>query len=107
MQDDRLRLLAIWHGLRRDVDLLLAPLLSHGPVAVARVTSHLDELQVVVQREQAAFEAFRLACQDAGAEAPLARDDLASGRARSQVPPPAWADDLDRDATVLRLPDRT
>lgn len=107
MQDDRLRLLAIWHGLRRDVDLLLAPLLSHGPVAVARVTSHLDELQVAVEREQTAFQAFRDACQNAGADLPVARDDLASGRSRAQVPPPDCADELEQDATVLRLPNRT
>lgn len=107
MQDDRLRLLAIWHGLRRDVDLLLAPLLSHGPVAVARVSSHLDELQVVVQREQAGFEALRRACEHADPDLPVDRDDLAPVRARSQALPPGRADELEQDATVLRLPDRT
>ncbi len=106
MQDERLHLLALWHGLRRDVDLLLEPLLSHGPVAVARVSSHLDELQIAVTREQAGFQALRRSCENRGAGGPVAPDELAPGRARSQIPPPAWARELEQDATVLRLPER-
>lgn len=106
MQDERLRLLALWHGRRRDVDSLLEPLLSHGPVAVARVSSHLDELVRAVESEQASFEVFRQACVDAQAAPPLPRDDLARGRARSQLPPPEWAREMAQDATVLRLPER-
>lgn len=133
MQDERLRLLALWHGLRRDVDLLLEPLLAHGPVAVARVTGHLAELDRAVGREQSAFTAFRAACRDpeqerrAEAAAPAGpepvvidlepvpvgapgalpdRDDLAAGRARAQVPAPSRSGELEQDATVLRLPER-
>ena len=102
MQDERLRLLALWHGLRRDVDTLLLPLLSHGPVAVTRVSERMVELESAVQRERAAFEAFRTACQQ---HVTVPTDELARGRARSRLSP-AEALDLVDYATVIQLPER-
>lgn len=98
MQDDRFRLLALWHGLRRDVDALLEPLLSQGPMAVSRVSTHLQEIEGAVTREQAGFTAFRSACSTADGEL---KDDLARGRAL--VAPTA---DPEVGATVIRLPGR-
>ena len=110
MQDERLRLLALWHGLRRDVEALLEPLLAHGPVAVSRVAGHLAEVELTVAREQAAFQAFRTAC---AAQAPVGpveldrpHDDLARGRALV-APPAGWTADREHDATVIQLPERS
>lgn len=97
MQDERLRLLALWHGLRRDVDLLLQPLLSHGPVAVSRVASHLDELAAAMEREQAAFRALRQACDD---------HPQPTGVRVQALPPPSWTRELESDDNVIRLADR-
>lgn len=102
MQDERLRLLALWHGLRRDVDTLLLPLLSHGPVAVTRVSEHLVELESAVQQERAAFEAFRAACEE---HVTVPTDELARGRARSRGSLPRALDLVDY-ATVIHLPER-
>lgn len=111
MQDERLRLLALWHGLRRDLDLLLDPLLAHGPVAVNRVSAHLDALSRAFERERVAFEALRRACTDERAprasDIPAPQDELAAGRARSRPAGEPLSVDLDGEATVIQLPERS
>ena len=63
-----MRLLALWHARRRDLDELLEPLLAQGPLAVERVATHLGPVTAAVAGERAAYDAFLQAAASRAAE---------------------------------------
>ena len=58
---DELRRLALWLSRRRAVDEALEMLTAYGPVASARVHSHLDALRQLLAAEHEAFAAVEAA----------------------------------------------
>ncbi len=120
VDEEPLRLLALWHARRRDLDEMLEPLLAHGPVAVERVARHLPSVTGAVAGERAAFDAF-LAAQDLQRLAAQAVADRAAAddlehvhdrfvRAREQARRyvhPASGSDLERDHVVVALTSRS
>jgi hypothetical protein len=81
--DERLRLLALWHSRRRELDDLVEPLLLHGPAAVGRVDGRIGEITVAVRSEMAAFEALCEALALHRAAPDVADDDLGLLRQRA------------------------
>jgi hypothetical protein len=65
---DRSRLLLGWLAARRAVDHCLSDLLAAGPAGERRVRAHLARVDDLESRAQAAFDRYRTAVENTGAE---------------------------------------